>query len=279
MISPSDDARVTSVTRFEATVLSLALGGVLALTAHAHVLLVAATVVVVQLLVATAPAPADARGRTVSAPRFWAAALAGLVATVLTVRPSLVVGAEGTTAGRVGHIESGTLAAVLPAVAVGVVAALVSQMFRRDGRRDLVSSTGYAVALAMFAALSVGWISTAQGVGGDDAVTIAVVAIGAGLLVWTIPLDRWVCGGAAILAGGAAGAGAALLIDTYLTWFFGVVVGTGVALFAVLGQVLGRAWTQGRRHATASSWGFPAALSLALAAPVVHVGGQIAGSF
>lgn len=267
------------VTRLASTALSLALVGVLVLAAHTDQLMVAAAVVVVQMLIATAPPPGNARGSTVNAPRFAAAATAGLVATVLTLEPRLLVGADGTEAGLVGRIDSGSLAGVLPAVAVGVVVALVSQMFRRDGRRDLVSSIGYAVALAVFAALTVGWLSAAQGAGGPQAVTICAAALGAALLTWTLPFDRWACGCAAIVIGAAAGAGAALLLDTYLTWVFGVAVGSGVGLFAVLGQVLGRAWTQNRRRAASAGWGFPGALSLALAGPIVHVGGQLASAF
>jgi hypothetical protein len=65
--------------------------------------------------------------------------------------------------------------------------------------------------------------------------------------------------------------------STTLTWVFGVAIGSAAALFGVLGQVLGRAWSQGRTHA-AAGWGFPGAMSLALAAPLVYVGGQLVGA-
>ncbi|EFQ83201.1 hypothetical protein HMPREF0063_11474 [Aeromicrobium marinum DSM 15272] len=266
------------MSRLAPTALSIALVAVISLAAHAEVWLVAVTVAVVQVLVAAAPPPADARGRSVRTPKVAATVAAATVATVVTVRPSVLVGAEGSVSGSSGGVASGTLAGILPAVAVGVMLALVSQMLRSDGRRDLVSSTGYAVTLTMFASLSVGWISAVQAVNGPEVVVIGAAAVAASLLTWTVPLDRWICGSLAITAGGAGGAAAAIVLDSSLTPVFGVTVGLAVGLFAVLGQVLGRAWAKARRHA-AAGWGFPGALSVALTAPVVHVGGQLVTAF
>ena len=80
------------------------------------------------------------------------------------------------------------------------------------------------------------------------------------------------------MAGAGGGAAVVIGIDsTTLTWVFGVAIGSAAALFGVLGQVLGRAWSRGRTHA-AAGWGFPGAMSLALAAPLVYVGGQLVGA-
>jgi hypothetical protein len=265
------------VSRLRSTLLSLALAGVITLAAYTGTMLVAAAVLVVQVLVASAPSPADARGRAIRAPRFAAALAGGVVATGLTVAPDVLVGAEGSSSDAFGPVDSGMLAALMPAVVVAVFVALVSQMLRKDGRVELVASTGYAVSLGVFAALAIGWIGAAQSLGDGDVVAIGAAGLAAGLLVWLLPVNRWTCGSLAVLAGAAAGAGVALYVDSVMTWVFGVAVGSGTALFAVLGQVLGRAWAGGRSHAD-SGWGLPGAMSLALAAPIVYVGGQLIGA-
>ena len=263
--------------RLGSTALSLALVGVITLAAVAGPLLVAAAVVLVQLLIAAAPSPADSRGRLIHAPRFAAAASAGLVATVLTLWPGLLEGADGSTADVSGTVGTGLLGGIIPAIAVGIFVAMVSQMLRKDGRPHLVPSTGYAVSLGVFAAMSVGWIGATQSLGDWQAVAIGAAGVAGGLLAWMVPIDRWVCGALAVVTGAAAGAAAALAVDSVMTWLFGVVIGSGASLFAVLGQALGRTWSQGRAHASAG-WGFPGVMSIALAAPIVYVGGQLVGA-
>ena len=267
------------MSRVESTLLSIALAGVLTLAAYTDVLLVGAVIVITQIMVAAAPSPANASGHSVNAPRFGAAAFAGLIATGVTLHPEVLLGANGTRAGRVGTIESGVFAGLVPAVAAGVIVALLSQMLRKDGRKSLVLTTGYAVTLCTFASLAIGWIGAAQSIGGAPVVAVAAIALAAALLVWLVPFDRWVIGSLAVAAGGVGAAFAApYLGDTSgMTWAFGALVGVGVATFAILGQVLGRAWCSGRRHASAG-WGFPGALSLALSAPIVFVASQLLGA-
>ncbi|MBC7633549.1 hypothetical protein [Aeromicrobium sp.] len=263
--------------RLESTLLSLALAGVITLAAYTDPVLVAAGVLIAQAQIASAPRPADPQGRSISAPRFAAAASAGVVATALTLAPHLLDGAGSSSLNIVGSVDTGMLGGIIPAIAVGLFVALVSQMLRTDGRPHLVSSTGYAVALGVFAALCVGWIGAAQSIGGAASVAVGAAGLAGGLLVWLLPIDRFVCGSLAIVAGGAAGAAVALSVDSVLTGVFGVAIGSGTALFAVLGQILGGAWSQGRTHA-AAGWGFPGAMSIALAAPIVFVGGQLVGA-
>jgi len=265
------------VSRLGSTFLSLALVGVLTLAAYTDPAFVAAAVLVVQVLIAAAPSPGDLRGRSASTPRFAAAISAGLVATGLAVAPGLLAGAEGASQEVFGQVDTGMLSLIIPAIAVALFVALISQMLRTDGRADLVSSTGYAVSLGVFAALCVGWIGAAKSLGDAEVVAIGSAGMAAGLLVWLLPYDRLVCGSMAVLAGAAAGAAVALGVDSFLTWVFGVAVGSAAALFAVLGQVLGQAWSKGRTHA-AAGWGFPGAMSVALAAPIVYIGGQLIGA-
>lgn len=261
------------MTRVPASGLSIALAGLFALAVQVGLAMVVLVVVMVQVLVALAPAPADARGRIVRAPRFEAAFLSGLVATVLTVWPALLVGGSGVGTGVMGSI-----AALIPAAAVGVVVALVSQLLRRDDRRALVSSTGYAVSLAVFATMPVGWLTAAQGLAGAQVVTVCAAGVAAAMSAWLAHIGRWQRAVLAVAGGAAAGAIVAALAADALTWLFGLVVGAVVGGFAVLGRVLGGAWGLGRRHA-AAGWGLPGALTLVLAAPVVHVAGLLAGRF
>lgn len=260
---------------FRSTLLSLALAGLLTLAAYTDPLLVAAVVGVVQLLIAQAPSPTDAKGHAVHAPRFAAAAAAGAVATILTLAPHLLRGADGSSSKSFGVTDNGMLSAIMPAIVVGVFVALASQMLRKDGRVSLVSTTGYAVALGVFAALTVGWIGAVQSLGDAEVVAVGAAGVAGGLIVWLVPIDRWLCGSAAVVAGAVTGALVSYEVD--LTWGLGVAVGSGAALFAVLGQILGRTWSQGRTHA-AAGWGFPGAMSIALAAPIVYIGGQLIGA-
>lgn len=262
-----------TMSRLRSTLLSAVLAGVLVLAAYADVYLVAAVVVVVQVLIASAPSLADARGRSVPTPRFAPALLGGLVATTLALFPRSIPGAAGTR-DVLGVADSGLLAGIIPAVAVTLFVALITQMLRSDGRRELTTSTSYAVSLGVAAAIASGWIGAAKSFGGAPVVGIAAAGVVAGLLVWLMPYDRVLMASAAVVAGAAAGAGVAFFVDSFVTVLFGVAVGSAVALFAVLGQVFGRAWVSGRSHASVG-WGFPGAMSIALAAPIVYVGGQL----
>ena len=267
------------MSRLGSAALSIALVAIIALASYADVLLIAAAVVVAQVLIASAPSLADGRGRSVPTPRFVPAMTGGLIATVLALYPQILQKDDGDS-DVLGFVDTGVIAGIVPAVAATVFVALVAQMLRRDGRRELTASTAYAVSLGVAAALASGWIGGSQSLGGEAVVVIGAAGLAAGLLVWTLPLhrvvsaDRIVAGSAAVLAGAAAGAVAALLVDSIVTWLFGIAVGSTVALFAVLGQVFGRAWVSGRTHASVG-WAFPGAMSVALVGPVVYVSGQL----
>jgi hypothetical protein len=255
-------------------VLALALAGVITLAAHADEVLVAAAVVLVQLLVAASPSLLTSSGEVVGSPRFAPAIVAGLVATVLTLEPQLLEGADGTSADVVDVADTGMFSAVLPAVMVAVFVALVAQMLRKDGRTQLVSSVGYAVTLAVVAALAVGWLGAAQSLGGAEVVAVGAGGLAAALLAWALPVDRWICLGLATVAGAAGGAAVAASVDSSMTILFGAVVGGGVGVFAVLGQLAGRVMADRSTHA-AVRWGFPGAMSVACAAPIVYISGQL----
>jgi hypothetical protein len=262
------------VSRLGSTLLSLVLVGVITLAAHADLLLVAAAVLLVQVLVAVSPPLTTSTGEIVAAPRFAPALVAGVVATVLTYRPSLLDGARGTSDEVVGTTDTGMLSAVLPAVVAAVFVALAAQMLRKDGRTHLTRSLGYAVLVSVVAALTAGWLGTAQSLGDAAAVSVGAAGVAAGLVVWLLPIDRFVCLGLSTLAGAGGGAAVAATVDSPMTVYFGVLVGAGAAVLAILGQVVARTMAGDSRQ-PAARWGFPGAAAVALAAPVVYLGGQL----
>jgi hypothetical protein len=262
------------VSRLGSTLLALALAGVITLAAHADELMVAAVVVLVQLLVAASPPLVTSAGDVVGSPRFAPAAVAGVVATVLTYQPDLLEGAGGNSSDVIGLTDTGMFAGVLPAVMAAVFVALVGQMLRKDGRGQLVSSVGYAVTLAVVASFAAGWLGAVQSLGDADVVAVGAAGLGAGLLAWLLPVDRWICLSLSTLAGAGGGAAVAAVVDSSMTVYFGVVVGAGAAVLAVLGQLVGRIMV-GRGSHPAVAWGFPGAMAVAFAAPVVYLGGQL----
>jgi len=255
--------------------LTMALAFVVALAVLTRTLFpVLATIVVVQVLIATAPSPADSRGRAIPTPQVLATLVGGLVSAAIAYRPDLLIGAPGTRAGIDGLATTGVLAGFAPGAAVGVLVAIVVQVARKDGRRELVASLGTVVSLVVFAGTASAWIGAARTPSGREVVVIAAAAVVDAFVVWIIFGFRWVGGVVAVLAGGVAGAGMALRLDGAVTWQFGAVVGIGVAGFAVVGLLVGLAWTEGRHHLSAG-WGFPGALAFALTGPLVYVGSQM----
>ncbi|MET0931717.1 MAG: hypothetical protein ABWX74_19515 [Aeromicrobium sp.] len=262
------------MSRLGSTLLSLALAGVITLAAYTDAVLVAAAVLLVQVLVATSPPLVTSAGEVISSPRFVPAIVAAVVATALTYEPDLLSGADGTSADVVGATDTGMLSGVLPAVMAAVFVALVAQMLRKDGRTHLVRSVSYAVLISVAAAFTSGWLGTVQSLGDAAAVAVGAAGLGAGLLVWMIPIDRWVCIGLSTVAGAGGGAAVAASVDSPMTVYFGVVVGAGSAVFAVVGQLVARV-IAGDSLQPAARWGFPGAMAVAFAAPVVYVGGQL----
>lgn len=254
--------------------MSLALAGVITLAAHADPWLVGAAVLLVQILVAIAPPLLMSSGEVIPSPRFAPALVAGVIATVLTLEPEWLKGADGTSSDIVGVTDTGMLSAILLASVAAVFVALAAQMFRKDGRPHLVRSVSYSVLIAVMSALTAGWIGTVQSLGEAAAVSVGAAGLAAGLVVWMLPIDRWLCLGLATLAGAGGGGVVAATADSAMTVYFGLVVGAGAALFAVLGQIVARTIARGNLQPSAR-WGFPGAMAVAFAAPIVYIGGQL----
>lgn len=261
--------------RLVSSLLSTALAGLLALAVTTGELwLVAAGVLLVQVLVAAAPPSAGLE--QVRSGSFVPVAAGSLVATGLALDPSLLAGTSGTRAAHDALLSSGVLAGVLAGVAVVVALAWFTQMLRRDGREHLVRSAAATVTLGVLATLASGWVAAARASLSTDVVLMAAVGLSVAVLVWAAPGDRVVLASVAVLAGAGAGAAVPLVVDGSGTWVLGTAVGAGAALCALLGQVVGRAWTAGGTTSGPELWVFPAALSVALAAPVAHLGAQLA---
>lgn len=235
---------------------------------------VVATIAVAQVLIAAAPSPVDEQGRTIPTPQVFATLAGGFVAAFIAYEPPILIGAPGTRAGIDGLSITGVLAGVLPGVAVGVLVAIGAQMARADDRRGLVVSLGTVVSLVVFAAIASAWIGAARTASGREVVTIAGSAIVGALAVWLVFGPRLVSNVVSVLFGGAVGAGMALRLDGAAAWEFAAIVGAGVAGFAIVGLLIGRAWTDGR-HQSAAGWGFAGALAFALSGPLVYVAGQM----
>jgi hypothetical protein len=232
------------VSRLGSTLLSLALAGVLVLAAHADLALMAAAVLLVQVLVAVAPPLTTSTGENVASPRFAPALVAGVVATALTFEPDLLDGAAGTSPDVVGATDTGMLSGVLPGIVAAVFVALAAQMLRKDGRTHLVRSLGYAVLVSVVAAFTAGWLGTAQSLGDAEAVSVGAAGLAAGLVVWLLPLDRWLCVGLATVAGAGGGAAVAAGVDSPMTIFFGVVVVPGRRSWRSWGRSWHGRWQQ-----------------------------------
>lgn len=245
--------------------------------------LVLATVLVAQCLIASAPSPADQRGRSVATPQFWPTIISGVAASVIAFEPRVLIGAPGTRAGADGAVSTGVFAGVIPAVAFGLILAIIVQLARRDGRSNLVLSLSVVVTLTVFSALASAWIGAVSASGsrsgtltiGGDLVTCACAAVGVGLLGWVVPWSRPVGAAVSMGVGAAASAGTAWLIGGELVWPFAAAVGMGATGFALIGLLIGAAWTRGRGH-VATTWGFPGALAFVLTGPLVYIAAQMA---
>lgn len=260
--------------RLAPSLLSAALAGLLALaTATREPWLVAVGVLVVQVLVATAPAHGG--GDRPRLTTFLPVLLGSVVATAVGWDPDLLRGTDGTRATEDALLSSGVFSGVLLGSAVVVFAGLLGQMLRRDGRGELVRSVAATVLVGVLACLTAGWVAAAAESASIQVVALGAASASAALLVWAAPGDRVLLGSAAVTAGVLAGVVVTLAVDGTGTWVLGVAVGGAAAGCAVLGQVLGRAWGVGAAPGP-QTWAFPAALSVALVGPVVHVGAALA---
>ncbi|MGH3424564.1 MAG: hypothetical protein ACRDO8_07540, partial [Nocardioidaceae bacterium] len=164
-----------SATNYPGVLLTVAFAGLFVLATYTHGYALAAAVVVGQLIVATTPPPVGTCGRPLVSSRLVPVGLGGVVATALTVFPELLAGAGGTAAGDVAMIDTGTITGVTIGVAVVVLAALLAQMVRADGRTELVASLTDTVALGVFATFLSGWVAAVDAFDGRAVITLSAL--------------------------------------------------------------------------------------------------------
>ncbi len=215
-------------------VLSVGLGGVLALTAYVDPLAVAAAVAVAQLVWASVVF----QGPVVPAPRTaWVVvALGGIAATVVTAWPDLLAGFEGSAAGESVRQSSGTLMGIAPGAALVVLGAMLREMIRRGRRTGVTASVAMTVTIGVCGALLAAWAAAAKTDQGDQIVLIAACAVVVTVVAWSLPGPRWLVAPIAVLAGTAAAVGVRLLAADPVELSIGVGLGAVGALLAASGR-------------------------------------------
>lgn len=256
-----------------AVALTIALSGLLVLAAYTHRYAVAMVVVVAQLILATAPPPVGTSGKPLRSSRLVPVGLGAVVATILTVFPETLVGAEGTAAGDAGLVDTGTLTGIWIGSAVVVVLGLFVQMVRTDGRTELVASLSDTVSLGVLATFLCGWVATSAAFDGRAVISVSVAAVLLTAGVWSIRGSRWLLGGLAVVLTAGVGAVLSAYVSDAMSFVFGALLGLTAGLFGWLGRAIAHEW----RPRVALRWGIEGVLPIALAGPVVFVAGQLYG--
>jgi hypothetical protein len=185
--------------------------------------------------------------------------------------PALLFGAQ--TRASLDSLKPGVFAGMLLGVAAGLIAAIVAQALRTDGRHHLVPSLAAVSSLVVFAACASAWVGAARANTGREIVTIGCAAVLASFLTGLVPGDRRVMLPLSLILGAAAGAGASHVLGGHATLPFAAVVGFGAAGIALVGLAVGTVWAEGRSHLP-SAWGLPGALAFVMAGPLVFVAGD-----
>jgi hypothetical protein len=252
--------------------LTLALVAVMGLAAQTRVLLpVLATVFIAQVLIAVGPSPADDHGRAIPTPQLAATLISGAVSSAIAYHPGLLFGAQ--TRASLDSLKPGVFAGMLLGIGAGLIAAIVAQAARKDGRGHLVESLAAVSSLVVFSACASAWVAAARANTGREVVTVGCAAVLGTFAVTIAPGDRRLVLPIALMAGALAGALAAHLVRGQATLSFAAGIGLGASGFALLGLAVGTVWTHGRSHLP-SAWGLPGALAFVMAGPLVFVAGD-----
>lgn len=180
-----------------------------------------------------------------------------------------VTGAVGALVVGLGGQEG--LAWVPSVFALGIVAAFVHQMGRRDGRPRLVESVSATVTGQAVVLLGTGWLVSGAGSGSLGPGAVGAIGCVTAALAMTLPWPRAVALPLAVLSGGlAAGATASLLppLPVLESLVIGAVAGATTAGIHVL---LFRQPTTSHRRAAVSA----GAACVMAAGLVVHVGARV----
>jgi hypothetical protein len=187
----------------------------------------------------------------------------GILACAATLWPGPISTEESA-------VES-TLAGLSPAVAAVMMASLLVQMLRRDGRARLTHSLAITVTLGVLSVLLAAWVAAAKGADGAALIAVAAAAVGVASLALSLPGPATLCGVVAALAATGAGIAVCVVLPDTPVWQFGAALGLTAGLLTVAGRLLGRAWSAIPAHRLPVE----ALAPLALVGPVVVIAGQL----
>ena len=239
-----------------AALLAAVLAGLLGLAAQTGPWAVTAVTVGAQLLLATGIASAGRPERSGIA--MWLVVAGAGVAASVVIETADVV-------------DLGTLA---PVATGGVLACFALELVRRDGRAGLVGSLSATATGVVLAVLTASWPVTALLRFGDTLVTIGAGGIGVCALAWAVPGPRGVLAPLGVVAAAAAGWVVLPMLSSPYAAAAGAALAGACAAVAAVALAAATWWAEGAREHLA----LVATLPLALAAPVAHLVGQLAGA-
>ncbi|KAA1425329.1 hypothetical protein FE697_005600 [Mumia zhuanghuii] len=253
------------LTSIAPSVMTCLVAGLLVLAALAGPFAVAAAVLVAQLTLAAVPSPTGISRTPVRAPKAAPIAVAGIVASLVTLAPALVVGADGTRATASADVASGSLVGVGLALPVLVLTALFGQLRRPAPRPDVVLALGEVVVTGTIALLATGWVAAAISPVGRPAVIVAAVVTAVVVLADRAERIRPLALVWALALGALTGIVLAALEDANSV--VGGVAAVAIGGAAALGGAVGRRW----RPLPPNRWAVEAVAPIAFAGPVVFI--------
>lgn len=128
---------------------------------------------------------------------------------------SIVVALVGI-ASVVGCTVMASARPVVPALGLGVLAAFLQQMLRKDGRENLTDSIAGTVSGLVIAASGGAWVALEPMAGGVETLLVASAAMCAGALAHFLPAARPVVVGAIMLLAALVGLGVGALLHVSL---------------------------------------------------------------
>ncbi|MGH3497875.1 MAG: hypothetical protein ACRDP1_10460 [Nocardioidaceae bacterium] len=246
-----------------ASLLTVAMCAVLALTAHTALGALAAAVVLMQLVLAGAgfarPVPSPSTAMVV-------VAVGSVGATALSLFPHAL-----ESAGRSGitstTLSDGTLDGIAPGVAAILLGGLLREMLRRDGRAGLVASLTAVVSVGVMAVLMSTWVAQRQSFEGAGVILVAASGLAISALCWSLPGPRPVAMAACLVLGGVAGGLVCVVASATPDWTFGLALGFTAGLLTIAARTAAEAWTPD----VSARIGLEALLPLAMMAPPAYI--------
>ena len=242
-----------SATAHLTALVTAAVAGVLALAVRTDPLVVTGVVVGAQLLLATGLAGASGAGRRGTWLVVAGAGVAGVVLVEQAPSP----------------VDVGWLA---PAAAGAVLASLVREMLRRDGRAGLVTSLATTATGGLLAVLLASWPVTESMLDGPLLACSGAAGVAVAAVAWAVPGPRGLLGPVGVLLAAVAGAVAPELLGGDHPAAACAVVAAVGGLSAVVALTATDWWEPVSREHVA----LVATVPLALAAPLVHVAARFA---